>query len=57
MKDVVDFEQFEDLLTDNNTIEKDSQPVEMDKTSPAKLAKNQNSMGPWSKVVLAQTGN
>ena len=40
MKDVVEFEQYEDLLTDNNTIEKDSQPVEMDKTSLAKLAKN-----------------
>ena len=54
MKDIVNFDLYEEMLTEKVNSEKETQSAEYDSPSPIKLVQDQINLGPWSKAVLAQ---
>jgi len=56
MKDSVNFDLFEDLISQNDNTAEAAKSTEHKSPSPVKSPPDQQHLGPWSKDVLAQSG-
>ncbi|KAG2539614.1 hypothetical protein PVAP13_9NG466914 [Panicum virgatum] len=56
MKDSINFDLFEDLISQNDNTTEAAKSTEHKSPSPVKSPPDQQHLGPWSKAILAQTG-